>query len=153
MLMDLWTYSFFEKFETCEPCLLVYMHEETPCKWTVLDPLDFESLETCKSYHMGEMTERPRFQWDETREQLVRSNTFDVCNPMSAEARSEYRYALTSQMIWVDSEYIYLMKHESELLKGSSNFRVKLKIVVTRGWNVCDMIIEMSIWVTSLAHN
>ena len=28
-----------------------------------------------------------------------RSNTFDVCNPMSAEARSEYRYALTSQMI------------------------------------------------------
>ena len=21
----------FEKFETCEPCLLVYMHEETPC--------------------------------------------------------------------------------------------------------------------------
>ena len=25
----------FEKFETCEPCLLVYMHEETPCKWTV----------------------------------------------------------------------------------------------------------------------
>ena len=25
----------FEKIETCEPCLLVYMHEETPCKWTV----------------------------------------------------------------------------------------------------------------------
>ena len=98
-----------------------------------LDSLDFESLETCKSYHMGKMTERTRFQWDETREQLVGSNTFDVCNSMSAEARSEYRYALTSQMIWVDAEYIYLMKHKSELLKGSSNFRVKLKIVVTRG--------------------
>ena len=25
----------FEKFETCEPYLLVYMHEETPCKWIV----------------------------------------------------------------------------------------------------------------------
>ena len=25
----------FENCETCEPCLLVYMHEETPCKWTV----------------------------------------------------------------------------------------------------------------------
>ena len=25
----------FEKFETCEPCLLVYMHKETPCKGTV----------------------------------------------------------------------------------------------------------------------
>ena len=23
----------FEKFETCEPCLLVYTHEETPCRW------------------------------------------------------------------------------------------------------------------------
>ena len=26
-----------------------------------LESLDFESLETCKSYHMGKMTERPRF--------------------------------------------------------------------------------------------
>ena len=25
----------FEKFETCEPCLLVYMHEETPYRWIV----------------------------------------------------------------------------------------------------------------------
>ena len=31
---------------------------------------------------------------------------FDVCNPMSAEARSEYRYALTSQMIRVDVVYL-----------------------------------------------
>ena len=52
---------------------------------------------------------------------------FDVCSLMSAEACSEYRYALTSQMIRVDVEYIYLINHESELLKGSSNFRVKLK--------------------------
>ena len=44
---------------------------------------------------------------------------------MSAEARNEYRYDLTSQMIRVDVENIYLMKHKSELLKGSSNFRVK----------------------------
>ena len=58
---------------------------------------------------------------------------FDVCSPMSAEACSEYRYVLTSQMIRVDVENIYLMKHKSELLNGSSNFRVKLKIIVTRG--------------------
>ena len=64
-----------------------------------LGSLDFESLETCKSYHMGKMTERPRFQLDGTREQLVGSNTFDVCSPMSAEACSGYRYVLTSQMI------------------------------------------------------
>ena len=58
---------------------------------------------------------------------------FDVCSPMRAEACSEYRYVLTSQMIRVDVEYIYLIKHKSELLNGSSNFRVKLKIIVTRG--------------------
>ena len=58
---------------------------------------------------------------------------FDVRSPISAEACSGYRYVLTSQMIRVDVENIYLMKHKSELLNGSSNFRVKLKIVVTRG--------------------
>ena len=58
---------------------------------------------------------------------------FDVCSPMSAEAHSGYRYVLTSQMIQVVVENIYLMKHKSELLNGSSNFRVKLKIIVTRG--------------------
>ena len=58
---------------------------------------------------------------------------FDVYSPMSAEAWSGYCYVLTSQMISVDAECIYMMKQKSELLKGSSNFRVKLKIVVTKG--------------------
>ena len=58
---------------------------------------------------------------------LLEVTHFDVSNPMSVEACSEYRYDLTSQMIRVDVEYIYLMKHKSELLNGSSNFRVKLK--------------------------
>ena len=49
----------------------------------------------------------------------------DVSKPMSAEACSEYRYDLTSQMIRVDVKNIYLMKHKSELLNGSGNFRVK----------------------------
>ena len=64
---------------------------------------------------------------------LLEVTHFDVCSPMSAEAYSEYRYVLTSQMIWVDAKYIYLMKYKSELLKGSSNFREKLKIIVTKG--------------------
>ena len=58
---------------------------------------------------------------------LLEVTHFDVSNPMSAEACSEYHYDLTSQMIRVDVEYIYLMNHESELLKGSSNFSVKLE--------------------------
>ena len=64
---------------------------------------------------------------------LLEVTHFDVCSPMSAAACSEYRYVLTSQMIRVDVENIYLMKHKYELLNGSSNFRVKLKIIVTRG--------------------
>ena len=64
---------------------------------------------------------------------LLEVTHFDVCSPMSAEACSEYHYVLTSQMIRVDSKYIYLMKHKYEVLKGSSNFRVKLKIIMTRG--------------------
>ena len=63
---------------------------------------------------------------------LLEVTHFDVCSPMSAEECSEYHYVLTSQMIRVDVENIYLMKHKSELLNGSSNFRVKVKIVVTR---------------------
>ena len=49
---------------------------------------------------------------------LLEVTHFDVCSPMSAEACSEYRYDLTSQMIRVDVENIYLMKHKSELLNG-----------------------------------
>ena len=56
---------------------------------------------------------------------LLEVTHFDVCSPMSAKACSECRYVLTSQMIRVDVENIYLMKHNSELLNGSSNFRVK----------------------------
>ena len=39
------------------------------------------------------------------------------------------------------------MKHKSELLKGSSNFRVKLKIVVTRKLSFYDLIVEVNILV------
>ena len=50
---------------------------------------------------------------------LVEVTHFDVCSPMGDGACSEYRYDLTSQMIRVDVENIYLMKHKSELLNGS----------------------------------
>ena len=87
----------FEKFETCEPCLLVYMHEETPCKWTIWTHLIFESLETCKSYHMGKMTESLVFSKMELESNLFEVIHFDVCSPMSAEACSGYRYVSLSR--------------------------------------------------------
>ena len=64
-----------------------------------LDSLDFESLETCKSYHMGKMTESLVFSKMELESNLLEVIHFDVCSPMSAEACSGYRYVLTSQMI------------------------------------------------------
>ena len=63
-----------------------------------LDSLDFESLEICKSYHMGKMTEKPRFQMEQD-SNLLEVTHFDVCSPMSAEACSKYHYVLTSRMI------------------------------------------------------
>ena len=57
----------------------------------------------------------------------------DVCDPMSVDAHGGYHCFLTFTDDLSRYVYIYLMKHKSELLKGSSNFRVKLKIVVTRG--------------------
>ena len=61
-----------------------------------LDSFDFESLETCKSYHMGKMTESLVFSKMELESNLLEAIHFDVCNPMSVEARSGYRYVFTS---------------------------------------------------------
>ena len=63
-----------------------------------LDSLDSKSLETCRSYHMGKMTEILGFSKMEQDRNLLEVTHFDVCSPMSAEARSGYRYVLTSQM-------------------------------------------------------
>ncbi len=64
-----------------------------------LDSLDFASLETCKSYHMGKMTESLIFSKMEQESNLLEVIHIDVCSPMNAEACSGYRYVLTSQII------------------------------------------------------
>ena len=48
-----------------------------------LDSLDFESLETCKSYHMGKMTESLVFSKMELESNLLEVIHFDVYSPMS----------------------------------------------------------------------
>ena len=64
-----------------------------------LDLLDFESLETCKSYHMSKMTESLVFSKMEQESNLLEVIHLDVRTPMSTEACSGYHYVLTSQMI------------------------------------------------------
>ena len=56
----------------------------------------------------------------------------DVCGPMNIEARGGYRYFLTFTDDLSRYGYIYLMKHKSEMFESSKNFRLKLKIIVTR---------------------
>src|SRR3954465_6486189 len=99
MLMDLWTQSFLKRIETCEPCLLVYTHEETPCRWTVWTHLILNRLRHANHTTWAKMTESFGFSKMEQESNLLEVTHFDVCSPMSAEARSGYRYALTSQMI------------------------------------------------------
>ena len=70
-----------------------------------LDSLDFESLETCKSYHMGKMTKTPFSGTMEQATDLLEIIHTDVCGPMSVDARGGYRYFLTFtddlSTIWV----------------------------------------------------
>ena len=63
---------------------------------------------------------------------LLEVTHFYVCSPMSAEACSEYHYVLTSQLIRVDVEYIYLMKHKSETFEKFKEFPSEVEIIVTR---------------------
>ena len=69
----------FEKIETCKPCLLVDMHEETLYRWIVWTHLIFESLETCNSYHMGKMTESLGFSKMELESNLLEVIHFLMC--------------------------------------------------------------------------
>ena len=99
----------------------------------ILESLDYESLDACEPCLLGKMTKPPFSGTMERATNLLEIIHTDVCGPMSVEARGGYRYVLTLTDDLSRYGYVYLMKHKSELLKGSSNFRVKLKIVVTRG--------------------
>ena len=65
----------------------------------LLESLDYESLDACEPCLMGKMTKIPFSGTMERATDLLEIIHTDVCDPMSAEAWSEYRYALTSQMI------------------------------------------------------
>ena len=58
--------------------------------------LDFESLVTCKSYHMSKALFFIEMKQESNLLEVIH---FDVCSPMGAEARSGYHYVLTSMTI------------------------------------------------------
>ena len=95
MLMDLWTHSFSKSLRHANHVYWCICMKKLHANG-LFGSLDFESLETCKSYHMGKMTESLVFSKMELESNLLEVIHFDVCNPMSAEACSGYRYVLTS---------------------------------------------------------
>ena len=87
-----------------------------------LDSLDFESLETCKSYHMGKMTESLVFSKMELESNLLEVIHFDVCSPMSVATCGGYRYFMTITDDLSRYGCIYLMKHKSETFEKFKEF-------------------------------
>ena len=98
----------------------------------LLEPLDYESLGTCEPCLMGKMTKTPFSCTMERATDLLEIIHTDVCGLMNIEARCGYHYFLTFVDDLSRYGYIYLMKHRSENLKSSKNFRVKWKIIVKR---------------------
>jgi hypothetical protein len=74
---------------------------------------------------MGKMTKTPFSGIMERATNLLEIIHTDVCGPMSVEARGGYRYVLTLTDDLSRYGYVYLMKHKSETLKSSRNFRMR----------------------------
>ena len=91
-----------------------------------------ESLDACEPCLMGKMTKTPFSGTMERATDLLEIIHTDVCGPMNVEARGGYRYFLTFTDDLSRYGHIYLMKLSLKHLKSSKNFRVKLKIIVTR---------------------
>ena len=66
---------------------------------------------------MGKLTKNPFSRTMERAIDLLEIIHTDVCGPMSVEARGGYRYFLTFIDDLSRYEYIYLMKHKSEMFE------------------------------------
>ena len=98
----------------------------------LLESLDYESVDACEPCLMGKMTKTPFSRTMERATDLLEVIHTDVCGSMNIEARDRYHYFLIFTDDLSGYEYIYLMKHKSETLKSSKNFRVKWRIIVTK---------------------
>ena len=81
---------------------------------------------------MGKMTKTLFYGTMERATELWEIIHTDVCGPMNIEARGGYHYFLTFTYDLSRYGHIYLMKHKSETFDKFKEFRVKLKIIVTR---------------------
>ena len=93
----------------------------------LLESLDYESFDDCEPCLMGKMTKTPFSRTMEQATDLLEIIHTDVCNPMSVEARGGYRYFLTFTDDLSRYEYIYLMKHKSEMFEKIKEFQSEVE--------------------------
>ena len=84
---------------------------------SILEPLDYESLGTCKLCLMGKMTKTPFSGTMERATDLLEIIHTDVCGSMNIETCGGYRYFLTFIDDLSRYGYMYLMKHKSETIE------------------------------------
>ena len=93
----------------------------------LLESLDYESFDTCEPCLMGKMTKTPFSGTMERANDLLEIIHTDVCDPMSVDGHSRYRYFLTSTDVLSRYGYIYLMKHKSETFEKFKEFQSEVK--------------------------
>ena len=81
------------------------------------ESLGYDSFDACEPCLLGKMTKTPFSRTMERATDLLEVIHFDVCSPMSVEARGEYHYFLTFTDDLSRYGYIYLMKHKSEIVE------------------------------------
>ena len=93
----------------------------------LLESLDYESLGTCKPCLMGKMTKTSFSGTMKRASDLLKIIHTDVCGPMNIEARDRYHYFLIFIEDLSRYEYIYLMKHKSEIFEKFEEFQSEVE--------------------------
>ena len=117
----------------------------------LLESLDYESVDACEPCLMGKMTKTPFSETMERATDLLEIIHTDACGPMNIEARVMYHYFLIFTDDLSRYEYIYLMKHKSEIFEKFKEFQSEVENHLTKNKNFYDMIaevkkIELRVW-------
>jgi transposase InsO family protein len=89
----------------------------------LLGDLDFESLDTCKSYLIRKMAKAPFTKEGERTSDLLGLIHSIVCGPMSTSVRGGFRYFITFTDDLSRYGYVYLMKQKSESFEKFKEFK------------------------------
>ena len=93
----------------------------------ILESLDYESLDAFEPCFMGKMIKTPFSGTMERATYLLEIIHTDVRGPMNIKARDKYHYFLTFTYDLSRYEYIYLMKHKSEIVERFKQFQSEVE--------------------------